>query len=367
MSRFDQDVDMFYDVTTSEMEHKKQILKEAMWLSEEAVKEAGCDLADFVPWKEIAHYIGTPLDELAAGYFFGILASDDNEMVIIHTKMTDGGQFGISATLMRMDNASGRPAACIDGNWTSHFLYEGEDIAPSNCETCEKREECQEYQSRLAGEFMENGAAKILDNADPDLQSILLSEDAESQFLSLYLIMHPDTTLEQWEKKREEISLLIDLKEECYTLLAPGFVEDEEHFALYHDDDKHTGFCIRQKGEELELCQCINSNLLSAALDDLVVIPDIYIRPVTTGDIDDMSDFAERYLDKYSGEGLYTVPFSLNGVVTLRGPIADEVGHVRKYMVSEALKLGKDKKTMAMDWVTAFGALVHKARQSLQD
>lgn len=144
-----------YNEHQEELDAKQKILASVLQIAENELRENGEKVEEYKPHSDLYQYMGTSMGLIAEyGLIFTLLATEEEDKAVeVSLSIDDEDQMNIAITLLRL-NAVGNTEALIDGAWTQHYQYEDDNVAPVNCDKCEKRFGCEKYYQ----EYIEDAA-----------------------------------------------------------------------------------------------------------------------------------------------------------------------------------------------------------------
>lgn len=285
----------------------------------------------------------------------------------------DGMQMQIAWVLLH-HTADGRTLAKYGDRWIPHFNVESVDGSPvgiQNCDTCSRRRQCPSFLQRISDDLANGYPRSDLtltrrEQADIASSTVLrdLAEtlgDLEGSF--------SDARWESFKKSHEKLLTLCAATDGVLT-----FSDNQEgtDAILLSSDASHNGFCIREKGRVLELCQYMESIDIEDAFEtqDGVLDEKAQIFRVVdrTENWRDLLPFVNNFADRMATErGLYTIPLSLHVSVNLRGPIGRNLNALRMSIRSLQPVLTKIEQRNATAFVDDLASAFTKKRYPSMD
>ena len=176
----------------------------------------------------------------------------------------------------------------------------------------------------------------------------------------------------RWESFKKSHEKLLTLCAATDGVLTFSDNQEGTDAILLSSDASHNGFCIREKGRVLELCQYMESIDIEDAFEtqDGVLDEKAQIFRVVdrTENWRDLLPFVNNFADRMATErGLYTIPLSLHVSVNLRGPIGRNLNALRMSIRSLQPVLTKIEQRNATAFVDDLASAFTKKRYPSMD
>ena len=141
-------------------------------------------------------------------------------------------------------------------------------------------------------------------------------------------------------------------------------MEFGDDIMLVHDDAMHCGFGITQEQHQLVLNQVIDVRFNMNASDEL--FSDYKKRvAVGRGSVEEMSEFIDKYLNRYSTDVTFTIPFSLNSAALFDGPVIDNWQETKQTITDliDSGALSEREKQNARKWLESVVRCIDEAEK----
>ncbi|MGN1024070.1 MAG: hypothetical protein ACI4OJ_11260 [Lachnospiraceae bacterium] len=239
----------------------------------------------------------------------------------------DNSQMQIAWVLLR-HTKDGRTLARYEDRWIPHFNVEpldGSPISIRNCDICDRRKQCPSYLERVSDDLA-NGYPRsdieLTKKQKKDMASSIVLRDLAETLGDL----EGSFSDSRWEEFKWSRKKLIDLCTASDGVLTFSDNQEGTDAILLSSDASHNGFCIRQRGNYLELCQymeCIDIEDAFDTVEGMLNENALIFRVVgRTQEWRDLLPFVNNYADRMSTEAsMYTIPLSLRLSINRRGLI----------------------------------------------
>lgn len=240
------------------------------------------------------------------------------------------GEMQIAWVMLR-HTQDGRTLARYEDKWIPHFSVEPLDDTPisvRNCDICSQRKQCPSYLERVSDDLA-NGYPRsdieLTKKQKKDMASSTVLRDLAETLGDL----EGSFSDARWEEFKQSRKKLIQLCAASDGVLTFSDNQEGTDAILLSSDASHNGFCIRQQGKYLELCQymeCIDIEDAFDAVEGMLNENALIFRVVgRTTNWQDLIPFVASYADRMSTEAtLYTIPLSLRLSISRRGLIGKD-------------------------------------------